>query len=155
MTIVDDIDSDLDTLKWHVSIVSNLAYAERVDVIDGNRIKKRMHRVILSRILERQLLPEEVPDHKDNDGLNNTRSNLRLATRTQNKQNRRMYKNNTSGYKGVCRDLQSSRWMAYIGVNGKIKHLGSFADIYDAALAYNKAALFYHGEFAHTNDLNR
>jgi HNH endonuclease/AP2 domain len=88
-------------------------------------------------------------DHKDGNGLNNVRSNLRLATRSQNQCNKPMYKTNTSGYKGVTWDKSRGQWMAKIKVGPKHINLGRFDDITDAAAAYAEAALKYHGDFAH------
>ena len=86
-------------------------------------------------------------DHRDGDASNNRWNNLRRATRSQNNANRRRQRNNTSGYKGVylCR---SGRWGAAIQINGKSKHLGTFASPQEAHAAYVKAARKYQGEFA-------
>lgn len=88
-------------------------------------------------------------DHRDGNGLNNLPSNLRIATSTENSRNRRKNSNNQSGYKGVC--WCARKWRAAIRVNGKLKHLGYFENVTDAALAYDVAAIHYFGEFAHLN----
>lgn len=86
-------------------------------------------------------------DHRDGDKQNNRLSNLRLATRQQNVQNRGIGRVNTSGIKGVsCR--KNGKWTAQITVCGRNIYLGRFVDKEDAARAYASAARQYHGEFA-------
>lgn len=90
-------------------------------------------------------------DHKDRDSLNNRTENLRVATHRQNLCNVGLRATSTSGRIGVTR--HQGGWVARISVNGKRLHIGCFATREAAALAYNKAALKYHGEFAVLNTL--
>ena len=90
-------------------------------------------------------------DHINHDTLNNCLSNLRLATYSQQAQNRRLRSNNISGYRGVYFRKDSGRWRAQISVNGKQIHLGHFNDPIEAAHAYDSAARIHHGEFAQLN----
>lgn len=90
-------------------------------------------------------------DHADRDSLNNCLSNLRLATDSQQGQNRRLRSDNTSGYRGVSWNKQFSKWRARITVDGKVILLGDFTDPLEAALARDAAARIYHGEFAVLN----
>lgn len=85
-------------------------------------------------------------DHINGIKADNRMLNLRLATPTQNQQN----KAGSGGYaKGVTwRDRKSKPWQAKIRVDGARIHLGSFATHDEAAEAYRKACLEYHGEFA-------
>ena len=69
-------------------------------------------------------------DHIDNDKLNNSVLNLRFTTHMENQHNRKMNKNNTSGYKGVIK--VKNRYKANICIGGKLKHLGYFDNINDA-----------------------
>lgn len=89
-------------------------------------------------------------DHIDGNGLNNRRSNLRVASRSENLRNHGMRPNNTSGFKGVSWHNTSEKWQVHIRVDGKQKMLGLFADIQDAAAAYAKASKELHGEFGRT-----
>ncbi len=90
-------------------------------------------------------------DHRDRDGLNNQDENLRLCSRSQNKQNQGKYKNNTSGYKGVCWGEKRKKWRAYIFASGKQIYLGFYETPEIAARAYDEAAKKYFGEFAVIN----
>ncbi len=90
-------------------------------------------------------------DHRNNDGLDNRRNNLRHCTHQQNLCNRRIFKTNTSGFKGVYR--YGLNWRARLKHNSKWVNLGCFRDRIDAARAYNDAALRYFGEFARLNEI--
>ncbi len=90
-------------------------------------------------------------DHKDRDIFNNKRGNLRSATRSQQKANGNIYKNNTSGYKGVSFDYRRQKYRSRISVNKIEIYLGTFDDPENAAKAYDKAAKEYFGEFASLN----
>ena len=91
-------------------------------------------------------------DHANGDGLDNRRSNIRLATRSQNGANRDA-PGSSGGFRGVYRER--GRYRARIWVNDRAKHLGCFDDPVDAALAYDAAASFYFGDFARLNIAGR
>lgn len=95
--------------------------------------------------------PEHDIDHKDLDSSNNKWTNIRLATRQQNNANSKTHKNNTSGSKGVSFIKKTKRWRAYIRVNYKFIHLGTYPTLNKAASAYDKAALRHFGKFTITN----
>lgn len=90
-------------------------------------------------------------DHIDGNGLNNQKLNLRNATRHNNVMNTNSRRNSSSKYKGVSWKLDRKKWLATICFNKKDIHLGYFISEIEAALAYNKAALKYFGEFAKLN----
>jgi hypothetical protein len=89
-------------------------------------------------------------DHKDQDGLNNQKVNIRRCTRAQNAANQRLRLDNKSGFKGVYL-TKGKRWMAQIRVSGKSRFLGQFGTPEEAATAYDEAARLYFGEFAAPN----
>jgi hypothetical protein len=90
-------------------------------------------------------------DHINRDTLNNQLSNLRLATDSQQAQNRRLRSDNTSGYRGVGWNKGARKWRARITVDGKVIFIGDFADKEEAARAYDAAAIEHFGEFAVLN----
>ena len=92
----------------------------------------------------------ELVDHINGIRSDNRRCNLRLATTTQNSQNSAMRHSNRTGYKGVTLH-KSGKFHARINVNKKCISLGYFSDPLQAALAYNKAAIRYFGEYARLN----
>ena len=101
-----------------------------------------MHREILS-------APDSAEvDHKDGNGLDNRKQNLRLASRVQNQCNKRRYSSNTCGFKGVHFHKQNRKWRARIEFNKKRISLGLFSSREEAGAAYIEAAKRLHGEFA-------
>ncbi len=153
-TLVDDKDFEwLNQWKWCVIFDSNHKwYAVRAEYIGEPGKKKRttvrMHRLIMGNPVGLQV------DHKGLDNtLDNRRSNLRLATKSENMRNRSTQVNNKSGYKGVSWSKQNKKWYAWIGVNGKTIPIGHFDDIRIAAKAYNEKAKELHGEFARLNQI--
>jgi len=149
--VVDAADFEwLNQWKWNAQYDKKLDYyraSRKTSKKLGKSVTVYMHRLIVNAPIGTQV------DHRDGDGLNNRRSNLRSATHFTNGYNRGPNKNNTSGFKGVAR--HSGKWWAYIGVNGKRINLGRFFDIHDAAAAYAAAARKYHGEFARTEPFDR
>lgn len=148
--VVDDEDYEyLNQWKWYAVPHRYTWYAchqSRIYLPNGKSKQREiwMHREVLN-ITDKSILV----DHKDRDGLNNQKSNLRPCTNSQNRRNAKLQINNTSGYKGVCRD---GRWYrARIIINKKRVSLGYFHNPVDAALAYDKAASEHYGEFALLN----
>lgn len=92
-------------------------------------------------------------DHKDGDGLNNQKINLRVCNRNQNGANLRKNKRNTTGFKGVYLNKLRKTFQAYITPNRKHVYLGAYATVEEAALAYDESAIKHFGEFAKTNKI--
>ena len=142
--VVDDCDSDLLSRKWHVHMKRYSNYARHAGTA--------MHSIILGRKLGRKLTNTEVCDHADGDGLNNTRSNLRLATLSQNRMNSRKGKRNKTGYKGVSWITKNKKYRAQICKDRKVIYLGEFDTALEAYDVYCEAAKSIHGEFHNIDD---
>lgn len=129
---------------WHATPPrGGRVYAQRsVRRGDGRRTTQKLHSFLTG---------WAQVDHRNGDGLDNQRSNLREATRTQNNANSRRRTDNTSGFKGVTLDARIGRWNARIHVNGRRRSLGYFATAEQAAVAYDSAAREIFGEFARPN----
>lgn len=142
-TLVDDEDYGwLSKHKWHLD-----RYVIRSIYLNGKRYHSRMHRVIIN-------TPEGMhTDHINGDKLDNRRENLRVCTRSENMANCGLKKSNKSGYKGVHWSKNNKNWRVQIRKDGKYVYQRYFHNILDAARAYNKVALKYHGEFARLNEL--
>lgn len=146
VAIVDEADYDfLVTSHWRAMSGYGTYYA--LSWRDGR--EHLMHRLILN--AESNLYV----DHRDGNGLNNQRANLRAATNSQNLQNSKLRKDNTSGFKGVSaqtlRGKKTGRWSARIKFNGRLTSLGMFSDAVEAAIAYDNKARELFGEFARLN----
>lgn len=104
-----------------------------------------MHRFILK-------IKGKVIDHKNHDGLDNRRGNLRVCTQSLNLANQRLSVKNTSGYKGVCWNKHLKYWVTRIKILGKqtVKYSKSKEE---AAKKYNKLAIKHFGEFALLNKI--
>lgn len=147
--IVDDEDHEwLSQWRWHArECGAGRYYAVR------NRVPQDgegppgiyMHREILGCEAGRQV------DHASGDSLDNRRSNLRPADRSQNNANRRLSSRNKTGLRGVSLNSASGKFVAQIQVGGKNRGLGYFTDATVAARAYNEAAVAAFGDFASIN----
>lgn len=146
--MVDDADyADLSQWKWSAEKRRSGFYAIRgIRRSDGSKSTIRMHTQIL-----RSDDGAEI-DHRDGNGLNNQRSNLRTATEAQNQWNTRKTRGKTSRFKGVSWCARFGRWKAFISVNGCHINLGSYSIEEAAAVAYNEAAKAMHGQFAQINE---
>lgn len=152
----DDEDHDLvSKYPWHIYSYNGMFYVTSTTyykVPGKSRKSKRsitLHRLIMGFPKDRDV------DHADHNGLNNQKSNLRIATDSQNSWNKLKPKNNTSGFKGVSYVTRLKKYMAYITFNNKREHLGLFIDPVDAAKEYNLKAVEYFGEFACINKLTK
>lgn len=128
-TIVDDEDFEsLSKHKWYFlkdRKGGSVGYAVRnVRVDDGRRTLRSMHQVLLD------LKPGEEGDHRDGNGLHNWRANLRKCTRSENQRNRRVFKNNKTGVRGVHKN--GNRYYVHIYRDGKRECIGSFTSLEEA-----------------------
>lgn len=150
-TVVDPENfADLDRYCW---TLSTDGYAQRVSKSDGRSVNVFMHRLVLG-----DVDPSLHVDHIDGDPLNNRRSNLRTATRTQNMQNMRNSPRRKAGrLKGVKYQAASKTrpWFGGINYNGSVINLGYYASEAEAATAYDIACTCLFGEFAAPNSNDR
>jgi hypothetical protein len=147
VALVDDEDFEfLNQFKWCTSKPRQTFYAVRAFRRNGIKSTIRMHRVIMG-------IPDDVQvDHRDGDGLNNQKCNLRQTDNQHNSKNQRVRTfPKSSKYKGVCFHKASHKWAASIKFNYEKRYLGLHITEALAALAYNKAALELFGEFASLN----
>jgi hypothetical protein len=144
VALVNEIDYErvLAVGKWYANPSGATFYARKNFWRGGRCLSIRMHTLItgLSYV-----------DHANGNGLDNRRCNLRLATDTQNAQNRGLRSDNSSGFKGVSRDKQRQAWVAYISDGPRQRRLGRYSDREEAARAYDDAAIQLFGEFARLN----
>lgn len=144
VAIVDDEDYErLVVLKWQAVKDHHTYYAIR------QKPYISMHALVLN------AKKGQIIDHKDRNGLNNQKSNLRFCTMAQNQQNKKTV--NKLGFRGVKTE-GNGRYSAQIRIpspdgqgRGKMTHLGTYDTVVEAARAYDAAALKHFGEFARPN----
>lgn len=144
---VDDDDFEyINSFKWQAvkSKKGKTFYAVRRKYINGKKTLIIMHRIIMN-LFDKKLFI----DHIDFDGLNNQKLNLRTATFSQSNSYRRSKSKYT--YKGIR--FNDGKWDSRITHNKKQIMVGRFETKEMAALAYNEAAIKYHGEFAYLNKI--
>jgi len=105
-----------------------------------------MHREIL------KCIDSKEPDHKNGNSLDNRKENMRTCTHAQNVRNKRIGKDNKSGFMGAWKS--KGKWASAITHNKRRHHLGYFNSAREAASAYDQAAKKLHGEFANLNFRN-
>lgn len=148
----EDMFDGLNRRSWHWTDTGKSAGHAAFD--DG-KSRVLLHHAVLG------VESSTIVDHRDNNGLDCRRENLRIASKQKNCANRGKYIGRegrvfTSSYKGVIdrsRHLTpgASPWLARIRVDGRLIHLGRFDTEIDAAIAYDTAAIQHFGEFAKTN----
>lgn len=166
LAFVDDEDYktfDLGSYKWRRSIGHSTTYAKT----DKKGKSILLHRLIMG-LLD---APSSIyVDHKDHNGLNNYRTNLRVTDNKGNSHNarKRLSAKNTSTYKGVSFDPKNKTnpWRAHITLSedrrietdkkwhSRPRYLGCYRTQEEAAWAYNQAAIELFGPYAHLNDLS-
>lgn len=109
-------------------------------VSKGRFVTVHMHRIITNAPKGMQV------DHIDSDGLNNTGSNIRVVTVSQNQMNKKRHKDKF-GLKGAYYHARDNRWLSSICVDYKIIYLGCFKTEIEAHEAYCEASKKYHCEY--------
>lgn len=139
VAIVDDEDyAKVGKFKWTANVHDHTVYAYRMT--GKNMIY--LHCFVMG---------QKGIDHRDGNGLNNQKLNLRPATQKQNTHNVAKHKDNRVGYKGVSRTKSGKKFRARIFLDGKQHVIGNFYSPEEAAQAYDMAAKTHFGEFARTN----
>ncbi len=151
VTLVDDADYEsLSAFKWRALV------DKRRGKVYAVRKTKGSHSTRKSVYLHRELLgltnPNIKVDHSNGNPLDNQRQNLSACTTSQNNMNANKRSDGVSSqYKGVSWHKRDKKFYAAIKLNGKAKHLGSFFNEREAALAYDAAAREHFGDFAVCN----
>jgi hypothetical protein len=142
---VDDEDYDfLMQWKWFaLQCTRNTFTAARTDRTDGIQRKVTMSRVIMN------TTSDMLCDHINHDTLDNRKINLRNCTKSENCKNRMPI--GRSKYLGVSKCINKIKYFAQIKVCRKSIGLGYYYNQWAAAIAYDRAAKIYHGEFANLN----
>jgi hypothetical protein len=135
--VSDDKYEYLNQWRWYAHKDKNTWYAHRHPT---GGVEILMHREIMGAPTGMKV------DHRDGDGLNNTNENLRVCTHADNMRNRKMQKNNKTGFRGVR--VSGKKFCAMISVDHKPLYLGTFLIAEQAARAYDAAAKRLFGEFA-------
>ena len=140
--VIDRSDYDLvSKYKWHLQIDTYTSYA--ASKINGKIIK--LHRFIMD------CPPLLEVDHKNGNGLDNRRCNLRVCTKSQNQLRRQIYRKTSSRYRGVSWCKNNKKWRVQARISGKKFSIGYFHNEIAAAKKYNEIAIKHHGDFAYLN----
>lgn len=146
VALVDDADyGAVSQFKWYAAKMGRRFYAARaLPRAGGKQVIQLLHQFLVP--------GTSGVDHRDGDGLNNQRFNLRPATHRQNGQGfRHKAAGTTSRFRGVYWNKRKKKWHARLKRNGNPAHLGYFSDETKAARAYDEAARKYFGDFASPN----
>jgi hypothetical protein len=136
IALIDFGDAHLIQLGWTFRGATGNKFVLRCGMFRADKYSgvRALHRAIMS------APPGTIVDHINGDRLDNRRSNLRIATASQNSRNMPATQSNSpTNLSGVIWNAQRHKWQASIRVNGKLHHLGLFADLVDAKRARAEA----------------
>lgn len=142
------------SIEWGIIETSSGSfYAKINEYVNRKVLCTYMHREIMKR-MGHDMTGKRV-DHRNQNSLDNSRSNLRLCTQSGNAANarKRNIRNGTSRFKGVqfVKKSKINPWCAMITKDYKPTYLGVFPTEEAAAGRYDEAARLLHGEFAVLN----
>jgi hypothetical protein len=142
--LVDDEDYEfLNKFNWSYKTGNKTCYARTY--IKGKDVEMQV-----------MLCPVEYPlqvDHKNGNGLDNQKQNLRPATYSQQQANNISRRKGSSKFRGVCWNQNKQKWVAQLIFEGDKQFLGYFSSEKEAAIAYNNSAIKHFGEFAKLNEV--
>ena len=160
ITWISPEDADIAGWGWYAKSAGSKEfpsyYAMYSSSMGGVKVEYYLHDLIWSRMMDADVPHGFLVDHINRDKLDNRRLNLRLATKSQNEQNKTKRRaNTTSRFKGVVKMSGRKKcWRATLTEEGYNIHIGTFYSEKEAAIAYNQAAYERWGEFAVLNDVN-
>src|SRR4030095_4783221 len=149
VALVDDEDFErVNQKKWHAVESRGACYAAHSYYVDGKQHRVFLHRFLLG------LKPGDglECDHRNGNGLDNRRTNIRRATASENNRNRRLFKSNKSGWTGVSWNWKYRRWQEHAIVDGRWTNLGQFTNKDEAIAARRQAEAKHYAEFAKSNE---
>jgi len=151
--MVDDEDYGLiNSNRWYIMKLyhceTEILYARRYE----GSPKKGNHRAIL---MHREILganeKSQKVDHKDGNGLNNQKENIRIGTHSNNMSNRKVSYKKEIKYLGVTFVKKMGRYKPALKKDGKVYYKGSFETAELAAAAYNELVLKYNPVYGRLN----
>ena len=141
--LIDDADLPLlEGYNLYARKVRDIVYVNALPKVGSGKKRLPLHKVITG---------YRRTDHKNGDGLDNRRENLRPCTHAENMRNSRKKSTAKNPFKGVFWHAAAGRWMAQIKVDLRAIYGGLFDDPEAAARAYDALAVEHHGEFARLN----
>lgn len=150
-------DPETGVLVWAVKVANHIPAGREIVHVDREgymRLYIRNNKLFAHRVawaIHHNSWPEGVIDHKNGVRTDNRLCNLRNATLQDNRHNRIDRPIGASGYIGVNCCKGGQRWSTQIRLAKVTHYLGRFDDPISAAIAYDRALTYFHGEFASTN----
>jgi hypothetical protein len=142
VALVDDADADaVSQLSWYAEVRTHTVYAK--STLHGRAVY--LHRFLLG------LESDAHVDHRDRNGLNCQRANLRPANDSLNHGNQAKRSGSTLPYKGISFERARARFQARCKRHGVIHRSRWFRSAEEAAHAYDELARRHFGEFARVN----
>jgi hypothetical protein len=130
-------------VRWFAWQAKHCKYVRSTVRVGETQKSVKLHRLLM------EVSTSELVDHRDGDTLNNSRSNLRVATHSESNANRAI--TNKFGFKGVAQRLSDGMFVAKTKKHERCYWAGPFESVLEAAVAYDRLALQHHGEFARLN----
>ena len=139
---------DYDKIKDYCWRLNKENYVITQIIIDSKPQNIMMHRIIM--LNSGELLNSKIDiDHINHNEYDNRKINLRIATRSQNNQNKMIASNNTSGFIGVYYYKNISKWGVTLTLNNKVNNLGYYQKFTEAVKSRIEGEQKYFGEYAY------